>query len=103
IVRALTVYNGELIAAGNFDNAGGNTCVRGLARWNGSIWQAPGSQCPAFCCSNCAYSLTVDGGKLIAGGCFTDISSAGNRVSQWDGTNWTGIGGAVGDAFSTVF
>ncbi len=38
-VRALAVYNGELIAAGDFTMAGGVACNY-IARWNGSSWQA---------------------------------------------------------------
>ena len=37
-VRALTVYNGDLIAAGEFTTAGGSTRYR-IAKWDGTAWQ----------------------------------------------------------------
>ena len=41
-VYALTVYNGDLIAAGYFHVAGGQSAPH-IARWNGSVWQALGA------------------------------------------------------------
>ena len=41
-VSALTVYNGELIAGGDFTTAGG-TRASYIARWNGATWQPLGS------------------------------------------------------------
>src|SRR5688500_3499794 len=41
-VRALAVYNGALIAAGDFTIAGGQPASR-IARWNGLSWSALGS------------------------------------------------------------
>ena len=40
-VRALVVYEGELIAAGAFTKAG-RGLASNIARWNGSVWQAVG-------------------------------------------------------------
>ena len=42
-VSALTVYNGELIAGGDFTTAGGVTCNY-IARWNGSDLAAAGQR-----------------------------------------------------------
>jgi len=64
-VYALTVYNGELIAGGEFSTAGGVTCNR-IARWNGSTWQPLGTGMTAP-----VLALTVYDGELIAGGTFT--------------------------------
>ena len=38
LVYALAVYNGELIASGVFDSAGGQSCAN-IARWNGTSWR----------------------------------------------------------------
>ena len=42
IVKALTVYNGELIAGGDFTFAGA-TGAKNIARWDGSRWAPLGS------------------------------------------------------------
>ena len=77
-VRALTVYNGELIAGGEFTTAGGVACSR-IARWNGSQWQPLGTGMSGP--SNpFVRTLTVYNGALIAGGSFT---TAGGQVSAY--------------------
>ena len=40
---ALTVYNGQLVAGGNFTTAGGVACNR-IACWDGTSWQTPGQR-----------------------------------------------------------
>ena len=40
--NAVVVYNGELIAAGRFTNAGGVAANR-IANWNGTVWSALGT------------------------------------------------------------
>src|SRR5262245_52326581 len=87
---AMTVYDGELIAAGGFSKAGKCT-VRGLARWNGETWLriAPGfNQTPT--------EFTTYRGELIAGG---DFQSAGdvnaNGVARFDGQDWHALGTGI--------
>ena len=79
-VRALTVYNGELIAGGEFSTAGGVTCDY-IAGWNGSAWQPLGSGM-----NNSVWALTVYNGELIAGGDFT------TAVNRWNGSAWQPLG-----------
>jgi len=80
---ALTVYNGELIAAGLFTTADGVVC-NNIARWNGVTWQplADGT-------NGSVNALTVYSGELIAGGWFT---TAGGVVcsclARWNGVAW---------------
>ncbi len=87
---ALTVYNGELIAGGGFSNAGGSS-ANGIARWNGSAWQALGTGT-----DNIVISLTVYNGELIAGGNFgTAGDVVCSRIARWDGTQWRPLGSGV--------
>jgi hypothetical protein len=72
VVDALKVYNGELMAGGDFTVAGGATC-NSIARWNGSAWQPLRSGM-----DDCVYALTGYNGELVAGGSFT---TAGDYVS----------------------
>src|SRR5205823_5756486 len=71
---ALTPYNGELIAGGNFAVAD-NVAVNFVARWNGSVWKPLGSGT-----SQVVNALSVHNGELIVGGTFT---TAGNRISAY--------------------
>lgn len=101
-VRALTAYNGELIAAAGNNSFGGTGPANGVARWNGTSWQALSSA--GF--QNAVRSLAVYNGELFAGGFF---SAAGgvpvNNIARWNGSVWqpvgAGISGAVEDM--TVF
>jgi len=89
-VYALTVYNGELIAAGPFTTAGGVT-VNYIARWDGSSWQTLGSGMNRRVCA-----LTVYNGELIAGGAFTTASGVSTRfIARWNGSTWQPLGSGV--------
>ena len=87
IVYSLTVYNGRLIAGGNFPSASCNTCVAGIAAWNGSSWSPLGSW------NNLkVYALTVYDSLLIAGGAF---SYEFNHIAGWDKTTWVSLGAGL--------
>lgn len=82
-IEALTVYNGNLIAAGNFTSIGG-VAVHCIAMWDGSSWHPLGS---GF--NNTVCSLIVYNGNLIAGGAFdTNARGVANKIAQWNGTTW---------------
>jgi hypothetical protein len=74
------VYNGELIAGGEFTTAGGVTANR-IARWNGTTWQALGTGMSGGYYPY-VLALAVYNGELIAGGGFT-ITTAGGQVSAY--------------------
>lgn len=106
--EALTVYNGDLIAAGSFNTAGGQT-VNNIARWDGDQWHPfeSGGQIGVDGSLGGApvYSLTVYNGDLIVGGLFeTAGGQTVNNIARWDGSEWhaltsggqIGIGGAGG-------
>src|SRR4030095_271250 len=71
-VSALTVYNDNLIAGGDFTTAGGNPASN-IAQWDGSSWSALDSGT-----NDAVDALTVYNGELIAGG---DFTSAGEHFS----------------------
>jgi hypothetical protein len=90
-VRALAVLpNGELVAAGQFDTAGG-TPVNRIARWDGLAWSPLGGGVLGY-----PTALVVAGnGDLIVGG----VAQAGgvvvDGVARWDGTSWSALGGGL--------
>lgn len=76
-VHGLTVWNGQLVACGNFTTAGGVNANR-IAVWNGSTWAPLGS----------GWNETLDevivyNGQLIAGG--------GTRLIYWNGATWNNV------------
>lgn len=81
-IRALAMYNGELIAAGTFTNIGG-VAANSIARWDGAQWRSIGSGVDGF-----IRSLAVFEGRLFAAGHFSlpEISDIG--VAEWDGERW---------------
>jgi hypothetical protein len=90
-VMALTVYNGDLIASGNFVTAGG-VAANSIARWSGDIatgsWQPLGAglgggSANVNAMSVYGTSLVVGGGFVTAGG----LTNVGN-IALWDGTTW---------------
>ena len=86
-IRAVTVYNGELIVAGTFNIAGGIVANR-IAKWNGNSWAPLGQGM-----NGSVYALTVYNADLYAGGSFTTAGGvSANNVARWNGTSWTPLG-----------
>lgn len=94
-VRTLAVSGTNLVAAGEFDQAGVRPANR-IAKWDGTEWSALGTGLNGE-----VWALAVAGQNIFAGG---EFSTAGGidalRVAQWDGARWwplsSGIeGGAV--------
>ena len=93
-VLALAVLpNGDLIAGGSFDTAGG-VPASNIARWNGTAWSAMGEGVDSS-----VYSLaTTPGGNVVAGGTFTYAGGThiGYGIARWNGTAWSSVGSGVG-------
>jgi len=89
-VRALTEFNGRLIAGGDFTAANGVGGAARLAVWDGSAWAefAGGANGPV----RALTVITPVGGApiLVAGGEFTVIGGvAAVRVAMYDGVVWS--------------
>jgi hypothetical protein len=97
-VFALAVYNGELIAGGDFTTAGGQT-VNNIARWDGAAWHslASGGQIGVgFEPYDWVQALAVYNGDLYVGGVFTTAGGKTvNRIAKWDGEEWSALGSVV--------
>jgi len=68
-VYALTMYNGNLIAGGDFGTAGTYSSALGIAQWNGSAWIGFSASCGSNINSD-VFALCVSNGSLFAGGQF---------------------------------
>ncbi len=77
VTAVLSLPNGEVIAGGSFTVPGGSSA--GVARWNGSAWEAMGGGLPPIE----ALALLPDG-TIAAGGA--------TGVWTWDGAQWTSRG-----------
>ena len=89
VVKALTVFNGTLIAGGLFQWTGptSSTYVPYVARWNGSSWQQMGLELQSY-----VRAFGVFNGTLVA-----SSNHLVSGVQQWTGTAWAplGTGGPV--------
>jgi Secretion system C-terminal sorting domain len=88
-VACVTVYNGELVAGGNFTSAG-FTPVSRIAKWNGTSWSGLGSGVSGE--QNFVQAMEVFNGNLWVGGNFlTAGGQTSNYVSRWNGTTWLAL------------
>jgi len=88
-IAALGVLsNGDIIAAGTFDAAGGVAALN-VARWNGTTWSPMGD---GF--SSGPNALIVrQNGDIIAGGGFTKSGTTTLKyVAKWNGAGWVPYG-----------
>lgn len=85
-VRAMTVFCGELVVAGDFGFMDGVPAAH-VASWNGSRWKAVGGGLPFHDGVHC---LAVYKNRLIAAGSGwpTDSTSC---IAQWDGASWQSL------------
>jgi len=87
-VLAVSVYNDDLYAGGQFDSVDGQT-MNHIARWDGSMWQPLVSGGEIGVDSERVEALTIYNDELIVGGFFT---SAGGQmaigIARWDGSEW---------------
>jgi hypothetical protein len=95
-----TVYNGNLIVAGQFDTAGGVPAAN-IAEWNGTSWSALGQGIklrPAEWngTGGIVLGLAEYNGELYASG---DFDSAGgvatSNIARWNGTSWSPVGTGI--------
>ena len=76
-VTALSVYNGSLVAAGDFTSP-----TQSIASWDGAAWHSLGN---GF--TGPVSALTVLNGQLVAAGSST--------INSWNGSDWTPLGSGV--------
>lgn len=110
-VFSLHAHDGQLVAGGRFTQSGATTTLR-IAAWDGEAWQpiGPGfdehhifgypSGLPTF-----VDCLVTYGGRLVAGGLFTDIAGGGPAagIAQWDGQSWEPLGAGLGHAHNCCY
>jgi hypothetical protein len=89
-VTSLTVFNGRLIAAGAFDQAGGLT-VHNVAQWDGTHWSDMdgGLHRIGSGYQNGVQALVPLNGELVAMGNFDQASNRPvGGIARWNGGTW---------------
>lgn len=90
-VYALAVYNGLLIAGGQFTIAC-DPVATNIAAWNGTTWAALGTGT-----NGAVTALTVFNSALIAGGSFTTAGGVtANYMASWNGSAWSSLASYAG-------
>lgn len=92
-VKAITYYNGNLIAVGSFTTAGGVQANR-IAMWNGTSWASLGQGL-----SGNAYAVAVYNNELYVGGDFTSAGGVSytTYIAKWNGSAWSTVGTGLND------
>lgn len=93
----LQFFEGELYAAGMFQDAGG-VGIGGVARWDGQRWRPLGTGLDQH-----ATSLVLYDDKLFAGGAFQQAGPypvAG--IAAWDGQDWSDAAPGFGLSVATL-
>ena len=95
-----TIYNGNLIVAGNFLSLFGSS--NNIAQWNGSSWQSLGYGVGGTYAGGWVSALNVYNSNLIVAGYF---DSAGgqrvNSIAQWNGSSWLALGSGITSSNNT--
>ena len=122
-VQAFAVFDNDgtgpqaprLFAGGKFSKAGG-TDAGLVAQWDGNAWQpvggsfTPGPNGSLFADDDGLKALSVldlndgNGPLLYAGGSFVEAENVTSAIAlaRWNGTNWSGVGGGVGESHATA-
>jgi hypothetical protein len=103
VVFALAEFAGGLVAAGQFDVAGGVPALK-VARWNGTAWSAMGGGIESSAATAVFALQRTSNGELFAGGNFGRISGReGFGLARWNGSTWAPLGGlGIGNTTSAV-
>ena len=82
----------DFYIGGSFTQAGGDTSINGIARWDGSTWHSLGDNFGGYLCQ--VSTILIDDSKVYAGyyGCGLDDVPYADTVGVWDGVNWNSIG-----------
>jgi hypothetical protein len=90
-VHALAVYDGDLIAGGQFGLAGGAPAFN-IARWDGTQWHAMGAGV------GIVFSMAEFEGDL-----YVSVFSGSGGMQRWDGSAWHAVPGGFNNFSMTVW
>jgi len=91
-VNRLGIYQGDLVAIGWFQQAGGQSNAL-IARWNGTRWFSVGPQRGPFRSRRFydtqLFAMAVRGDSLLVAGSFSQVAGeVAEGVALWNGSHW---------------
>ena len=85
VVTLAQAANGDLLAGGEFTDAGGNPAADHVARWDGTAWRSMGTGFDG----HILRLLVGPKGEVVANGEFTKAGGEPARcLARWDGKAW---------------
>ncbi len=94
-VRALTQWNGQIHAFGMFTQSTIGV-TNGVARWNGSVWQALIDPTDTTQVTGEIYATLTNGNDVYVGGSISQVGNlAVNNIARWNGSAWSAVGAGV--------
>ncbi len=98
-VYAVAVYQGDLVAGGDFDTSDQFGDMRRLAAWDGTRWRElgiNGLESYTGLRPTSVMALDVQGTTLTAAGYVTRFGqTAAAHIARWDGSTWRALGSGV--------
>lgn len=98
-VNAIAINGGNVYVGGLFTDATGDPTADYVARWDGSAWNALGSNSTGSngALSDEVFALLFTGSSLYVGGNFENASGIGaaDFVARWGGGAWHSIGSSA--------
>ncbi|MBM4117340.1 hypothetical protein FJ251_06280 [bacterium] len=89
----LAVFDGYLVAGGDFYSMGGDPDLDRLARWDGQTWSAFDPSGSDAVSGGLVKDVEVYRGELYVAGSFTSIGGRPIRkLARWDGASWQPFG-----------
>jgi hypothetical protein len=102
VVNDMLFWDGEIIIAGKFADAG-RTTTNSLAGWNGTRWRDYAGGFASCFGSFTLTSLAAKSNGFFVGGTFDMQNSVMlNQVAWWDGTDFQPLAGGLGDQRETL-
>jgi len=96
LVSAVAVAGSDVYVGGYFGEIGG-VAAAGVARWNGTTWQALGSGV-----NGAVETIKVVGSDIYFAGSFDQAGGVpANNIAKWNGSAWSALGdGTDGEVFA---
>jgi len=94
---AIATDGNNLYVGGSFNEAGDQTNLNNIARWDGTHWNRMGNGIDGW-----VRAIAVNGAYVFVGGTFRYADGKEvNAIARWDGTTWYPLGtGVDGEVYS---
>lgn len=89
IVECLTLFQGQIVAGGNFVGFVNNQYLNRIARWDGSTWQPLRTGIIGGGFSTDVYAMAALDSTLYVGGRFANADGLSvQNLASWNGSDW---------------